>query len=142
MENIIEDHRKQWMLLIVVALALFLDGLDGTIVNVVLPDIAEDFGIGLGMTSWVVTVYFLMMAGLILVIGKIADSGAIKKLFVAGLSRMHDGHKAEFSRLNRRDIPEGTGVRHLAAQQIQMKNQAVRDHAHSGKRAGGMKRMG
>ena len=75
MENVIEDHRKQWLLLVVVALALFLDGLDGTIVNVVLPDIAEDMSIGLGTTSWVVTVYFLVMAGLILVIGKIADSG-------------------------------------------------------------------
>lgn len=85
MENVIEDHRKQWLLLVVVALALFLDGLDGTIVNVVLPDIAEDMSIGLGTTSWVVTVYFLVMAGLILVIGKIADSGAIKRLFVAGL---------------------------------------------------------
>lgn len=85
METVIEDHRKQWLLLCVVALALFLDGLDGTIVNVVLPDIARDFSIDTGTTSWVVTVYFLMMAGLILVFGKIADSGAIKRLFVSGL---------------------------------------------------------
>ena len=85
MDNVIEDPRRQWLLLVVIALALFLDGLDGTIVNVVLPDIAADMNIGLGTTSWVVTVYFLVMAGLILVIGKIADSGAIKRLFVSGL---------------------------------------------------------
>ena len=78
MDNVIEDPRRQWLLLVVIALALFLDGLDGTIVNVVLPDIAADMNIGLGTTSWVVTVYFL-------VIGKIADSGAIKRLFVSGL---------------------------------------------------------
>ena len=85
MDNVIEDPKRQWLLLVVIALALFLDGLDGTIVNVVLPDIAADMNIGLGTTSWVVTVYFLVMAGLILVIGKIADSGAIKRLFVSGL---------------------------------------------------------
>ncbi len=85
MENTIEGRVKQTFLLAVVALALFLDGLDGTIVNIVLPDVAASFGINTGSVSWVVTIYFLMMAGLILIIGKIADGGAIKKLFIWGL---------------------------------------------------------
>ena len=86
MDNVIEDPRRQWLLLVVIALALFLDGLDGTIVNVVLPDIAADMNIGLGTTSWVVTVYFLMMAGLILIFGKVADGGAIKRVFIGGMA--------------------------------------------------------
>ena len=65
------------LLLATIAISMFLDGLDGTIVNVALPDIATSFGIGTGDTSWVVTVYFLMMAGLILVFGRICDKGAI-----------------------------------------------------------------
>lgn len=85
MEQVIENRRKQWLLLSVVALALFLDALDGTIVNVVLPNIAESFGSGTGTTSWVVTLYYLAMAGLILIFGKIADCGAVKRLFIAGL---------------------------------------------------------
>ncbi len=85
MEEVLQDRRRQWLLMSVVALALFLDGLDGTIVNVVLPNIAESFGVGTGKISWVVTVYYLMMAGLILIFGKIADSGLIKRLFIMGL---------------------------------------------------------
>ncbi len=74
------------LLLATIAISMFLDGLDGTIVNVALPEIADSFGIGTGDTSWVVTVYFLMMAGLILIFGRICDMGAIKKVLVTGLA--------------------------------------------------------
>lgn len=74
------------LLLATIAISMFLDGLDGTIVNVALPDIASSFGIGTGDTSWVVTVYFLMMAGLILVFGRICDKGAIKKVLMCGMA--------------------------------------------------------
>ncbi|MDO5852876.1 MAG: MFS transporter [Thermoplasmata archaeon] len=73
------------LLLATIAISMFLDGLDGTIVNVALPNIAESFGIGTGDTSWVVTVYFLMMSGLILVFGRICDMGAIKKVLIIGM---------------------------------------------------------
>ena len=84
--RVIQDRRGQWMLMAVMAAAMFLDGMDGTIVNVVLPEISEGFGIDAGVTSWVVTVYFLMMAGLILIFGKVADGGAIKRVFVGGMA--------------------------------------------------------
>ncbi len=74
------------LLLATIAISMFLDGLDGTIVNVALPDIAGSFGIGTGDTSWVVTVYFLVMAGLILVFGRICDMGALKKVLMSGMA--------------------------------------------------------
>ncbi|MDO5861277.1 MAG: MFS transporter [Thermoplasmata archaeon] len=73
------------LLLATIAISMFLDGLDGTIVNVALPSIADDFGIGTGDTSWIVTVYFLMMSGLILVFGRICDMGAIKRVLIIGM---------------------------------------------------------
>lgn len=73
------------LLLATIAISMFLDGLDGTVVNVALPSIAESFGIGAGDTSWVITVYYLMMAGLILVFGRICDKGAIKKILITGM---------------------------------------------------------
>lgn len=76
--------RGQLLLLVTIGFAMILDGLDGTIVNVALPEIAESYGIGTSGTSWVVTVYFLMMAGLILVFGKISDKGGIKKVLTFG----------------------------------------------------------
>ena len=74
------------LLLATIAISMFLDGLDGTVVNVALPSIAESYGIGTGDTSWVITVYYLVMAGLILVFGRICDKGAIKKVLIAGMA--------------------------------------------------------
>lgn len=75
---------KYLLLFVVMILGTFLDGLDGTIVNVVLPEIADTFGVGTSEASWVITIYFLIMAGLILIIGKVCDRGAIKKVLIAG----------------------------------------------------------
>lgn len=84
MAQTITSGRGQLLLLVTIGFAMILDGLDGTIVNVTLPEIAVSYGIGTSGTSWVVTVYFLMMAGLILVLGKISDKGGIKKVLTFG----------------------------------------------------------
>ena len=84
-DDVLTDRRGQILLLSVAAVALFLDGLDGTIVNVVLPDMAKDFGTDTSATSWVVTAYYVMMAGLILIFGKVCDAGALKRVFTLGL---------------------------------------------------------
>ena len=84
MTNMVTDRKDQLVLYVVMAMAFFLDGLDGTIVTVALPEIGKSFAMSTSDSSWVVTVYFMMMAGLILVFGKIADKGAIKKVLVGG----------------------------------------------------------
>lgn len=83
-DRIITDRKVQLALYVVMAMAFFLDGLDGTIVTVALPEIGKSFEMSTSDSSWVVTVYFMMMAGLILVFGKLADKGAIKKVLVGG----------------------------------------------------------
>lgn len=82
--NIIENPLYQKLLLAAVALGVIMDGLDGSIVNVVLPVIAADFGTDTGTIAWVVITYLLMMAGFLLVFGKLADRGHIRKIFVGG----------------------------------------------------------
>lgn len=84
MSKVVTDRKGQLMLFVVMAMAFFLDGLDGTIVTIALPEIGKSFAMTTGEASWIVTVYFMMMAGLILVFGKIADNGAIKKILVTG----------------------------------------------------------
>jgi len=61
-----------------------MDGIDGSVVNVALPAMAMDFGTDTGTIAWVIITYLLMMAGLILVFGKIADRGFIRRVFLAG----------------------------------------------------------
>lgn len=84
MTDVLRDPRAQQLLLVAVVIAMFMDGMDGSIVNVALPVIAGSMGVGTSTVSWVVTIYFLMMAGLILIFGKIADGGHLKKVFICG----------------------------------------------------------
>lgn len=80
----VTDRKGIIMLFAVMAMAFFLDGLDGTIVAVALPDIGRYFGMTMGDTSWILTVYFMAMAGLILVFGRLADKGMLKRILVCG----------------------------------------------------------
>ncbi|WP_281175270.1 MFS transporter [Methanogenium cariaci] len=84
--QIITDPRRQKLLLGAVSLGgVIMDGLDGSIVNVALPpQIAADFNTDAGTIAWVIIAYLLMMAGLLLVFGKIADRGLMKKIFISG----------------------------------------------------------
>lgn len=85
MFSITSNHLHQRLLLAVIATAMFLDGLDGSIVTIILPKISESFGTDTGTSSWVIISYLLMMAGLILIIGKTAERGYIKRIFILGL---------------------------------------------------------
>jgi len=85
MPDIISNPLHQKLLLAAAAIGMLFDGLDSSIVNIVLPQISESFGTDTGTVSWVVMTYLLMMAGLILVFGKIAQQGFLQKIFLAGL---------------------------------------------------------
>jgi EmrB/QacA subfamily drug resistance transporter len=84
MSSIITDPFRQKLLLSAVALGVVMDGIDGSIVNVALPTMATYFGTDTGTIAWVIVTYLLMMAGLLLVFGRLADRGITKKLFLAG----------------------------------------------------------
>ena len=72
------------LLLLCVAFASFMDALDSSIVNIILPVLAEEFHIDAGSTAWVTLTYLLTVAGLILIFGKLADSARLKKIFLFG----------------------------------------------------------
>ncbi|HEX3000915.1 MAG TPA: DHA2 family efflux MFS transporter permease subunit, partial [Methanoregula sp.] len=72
------------LLVFSIALALFMAGLDGTIVNIALPTISESFHVSTSAVSWVATAYLLVMAGCVLIFGKISDMIGFKKVFLAG----------------------------------------------------------
>jgi len=71
-------------LIISISLAIFMSSLDGTIVNIALPAISESFGVSSGTVSWVATAYLLVMAGCVLIFGKVSDLIGFKKIFLSG----------------------------------------------------------
>ncbi len=66
-------------ILIVASIASFMSSLDGTIVNIALPSIAEAFDLTTSSVAWVSTIYLLVIAGLLLTIGKLSTPSASKK---------------------------------------------------------------
>ena len=86
MSSIITDPVKQKLLLGAIALGVIMDGIDGSIVNVALPVMATYFNTDTGTISWVIITYLLMMAGLLIVFGKLADRGLSKRLFLIGFA--------------------------------------------------------
>ncbi len=83
---VIEKSREQVLLLIVIVFLTTMDGMDASIVNIALPSIASSFLVDTSTASWVSLTYFMMMAGLLLVFGRLADRGIIKKVLMSGLA--------------------------------------------------------
>jgi EmrB/QacA subfamily drug resistance transporter len=78
------DNRKWWTL-VAVAFGLFMIMLDNTVVNVAIPSIRADLGVGIAQAEWVVNAYFLTFAVLMLTGGKLADTFGRRRIFVTGL---------------------------------------------------------
>ena len=66
-------------------IAVFLDVMDFSVVNVALPVIKSDFGASLAAIQWVIGAYGLTMAGFLLLGGRAGDMYGQKKLFVSGI---------------------------------------------------------
>ncbi|HEX3002439.1 MAG TPA: MFS transporter, partial [Methanoregula sp.] len=120
MSTIITDPFRQKLLLGAVSLGVVMDGIDGSIVNVALPTMAAYFNTDTGTIAWVIITYLLMMAGLLLVFGKLADRGLAKRLFLLGfgiftLGSVACGIAPALDILLSARLVQGTGAAMIAA---------------------------
>src|SRR5919201_3191275 len=84
-QRLLTSENRKWWTLGAVAFGLFMIMLDNTVVNVALPSIQRDLGIGLSELEWIVTGYALTFAALMLTGGKLADRYGRRRIFVVGL---------------------------------------------------------
>jgi EmrB/QacA subfamily drug resistance transporter len=84
--RIFADENRKWWTLGALAFALFMIMLDNTVVNVALPSIQRDLGIGLSELEWTVNAYALTFAVLMLSGGKLADFFGRRRIFLLGLA--------------------------------------------------------
>jgi EmrB/QacA subfamily drug resistance transporter len=77
--------RRQWTVLAICALSLFLVGLDTTIVNVGLPAIGHGLGVDTRGLEWVVNAYTVVFASLLITSGALADRFGRRRVFQYGL---------------------------------------------------------
>jgi EmrB/QacA subfamily drug resistance transporter len=76
---------KKWWVLASISFALFMILLDVTIVNIAIPHIMNSLNVSLSSIEWVINVYVLVFAVLLLTLGKLGDLFGRKKLFMTGL---------------------------------------------------------
>lgn len=76
----------KWTVLAIVAVGVFMSTLDSSIVNISLPAIARYFGASLsGAVEWVIIAYLVVIAAVLLTIGRLADMVGRKPIWVSGL---------------------------------------------------------
>jgi len=78
--------RRRWIALVVVCLAMFMNALDGSIVNVALPDIQKSLGFSQSGLTWVVDAYLISFGSFLLLAGRLGDLVGRKKIFLAGVT--------------------------------------------------------
>lgn len=82
---ILTSSIRQYLLMILASIAVFLDYLDTSIVSIALPMISVDLGFGSFTASWVMTSYLLALGSTLLLFGKLADrTGREREIFTAG----------------------------------------------------------
>jgi len=84
-QSVQSNERRKWWVLAVISLALFMILLDVTIVNIALPSMMNGFQVSLSSIEWVMNVYVLVFASLLLILGKLGDLFCRKRLFITGL---------------------------------------------------------
>jgi EmrB/QacA subfamily drug resistance transporter len=81
-----QEHANKWAVLIIVGIGVFMATLDSSIVNISLPVIARAFGVSLnGAVEWVIIAYLVVIAGVLLTIGRLADMIGRKPIWATGL---------------------------------------------------------
>lgn len=80
------EHVSPRLVLFVTTLASFLTPFMGSSVNVALPAVGREFGLGAMGLSWVATSYLLAAAMLLVPFGKVADRRGRTRVFLAGMA--------------------------------------------------------
>jgi EmrB/QacA subfamily drug resistance transporter len=76
--------QRKWFVLLAIGVGTFMSALDGSVVNTILPVVARDFTTDVATIEWVVTVYLLVVSGLLLSFGRLGDLRGHKPVYLTG----------------------------------------------------------
>ena len=78
--------RRKWWILVAIGIGSFMAALDGSVVNTILPVISKAFDSKVASIEWVVTVYLLVLSGLLLTFGRLGDLRGHKSIYAWGFA--------------------------------------------------------
>jgi EmrB/QacA subfamily drug resistance transporter len=78
------DYSRKWYVMAAVGTGIFLSTIDGSIVNIALPNLESAFETEFAVVQWVILAYLLVVSTLMLSVGRLADMIGKKPLYTAG----------------------------------------------------------
>jgi EmrB/QacA subfamily drug resistance transporter len=75
---------RKWWVLIAIGTGTFMTALDGSVVNTILPILRDAFNSNVATIEWVVTIYLLVLSGLLLTFGRLGDLRGHKSIYIWG----------------------------------------------------------
>jgi EmrB/QacA subfamily drug resistance transporter len=78
------NPRARWGVLLAIGLGTFMSALDGSVVNIILPVIRGQFGASVAAVEWVITIYLLVISGLLLSVGRLGDLRGHRSVYATG----------------------------------------------------------
>ena len=79
-----ENIDRKWWVLIAIGTGSFMSALDASVVNTILPIVRQAFDSNVAAIEWVVTVYLLVLSGLLLTFGRLGDLRGHKSIYLLG----------------------------------------------------------
>ena len=74
----------KWWVLIAIGSGSFMATLDASVVNIILPILKDTFNSSVATIEWVVTVYLIVISGMLLTFGKLGDLKGHKTIYLWG----------------------------------------------------------
>ena len=78
------DSTQKWGVLLAIGVGTFMTALDTSVANTVLPIIGKSFNASITSVEWVVTIYLLVLSGLLLSFGRLGDIRGHKVIYLSG----------------------------------------------------------
>jgi EmrB/QacA subfamily drug resistance transporter len=78
------DSTQKWGVLLAIGVGTFMTALDTSVANTVLPIIGKNFNASITSVEWVVTIYLLVLSGLLLSFGRLGDIRGHKVIYLSG----------------------------------------------------------
>jgi EmrB/QacA subfamily drug resistance transporter len=75
---------SKWWILLAVGVGSFMTALDASVTNIILPVVSQAFKSNVASVEWVVTVYLLVVSGLLLSFGRLGDMRGHKSVYISG----------------------------------------------------------
>lgn len=77
---------RRWLVLSAVSVGTFMATLDGSIVNIALPQIRAGFGIELAVVEWVSIAYLVVVGTVLLPFGRLGEVQTFRRVYLAGFA--------------------------------------------------------